>query len=92
MGLYRRKPLRVEAVQWTGKNSKEIEDFITNGHFAMNSYINKTTKKREYRLLVTTLEGNMLVSVGDYIIKGVDGEFYPCKPGIFFKTYEQIAD
>ena len=42
--------------------------------------------------LVLTLEGTMLASTGDYIIKGVNGEFYPCKPDVFAKTYEAVEE
>ena len=42
-------------------------------------------------ILINTLEGNMKASIGDFIIKGVQGEFYPCKPDIFEKTYEKVA-
>ena len=41
---------------------------------------------------IPTLEGNMKANIGDYIIKGINGEFYPCKPGIFAKTYEEVED
>lgn len=43
-------------------------------------------------MYIETLEGTMKASVGDYIIKGVNGEFYPCKPDIFEKTYEEVAE
>ncbi len=43
-------------------------------------------------LIIRTLEGDMKADIGDYIIKGVQGEFYPCKPGIFHATYEQVGD
>ena len=58
--------------------------------------INKARKKpveidtSQKRLYVNTLEGDMLVNKGDYIIKGVNGEVYPCKPDIFHKTYEVV--
>lgn len=48
--------------------------------------------KDQYELFIETLEGNMKVSVGDYIIKGVNGELYPCKPDIFEKTYEIVEE
>ena len=76
---YRKKPVAIEAVQWTGENKKEIFDFVDTGMQFMDD-----------SLLITTLEGVMIASKGDYIIKGVNGEFYPCKPDIFEKTYERI--
>lgn len=52
-----------------------------------------TFKQSAVRIMyIETLEGTMKASVGDYIIKGVNGEFYPCKPDIFEKTYEEVAE
>lgn len=76
---YCKKPVEIEAVQWTGDNVKEIADF-TEGNIATNE---------DNKLYVFTLEGGHLALVGDYIIKGVRGEFYPCKPDIFEQTYEE---
>lgn len=53
--------------------------------------VNYEDKDNPY-LKIETLEGIMKASVGDYIIKGVNGEFYPCKPDIFEKTYERVTD
>jgi len=75
---YRKKPVEIDAIQWTGDNRLEIFDFCN------MSYIN------DQELRIQTLEGSMIASVGDYIIKGVKGEFYPCKPDIFEMTYEKI--
>ena len=74
---YRKKPVVIEAVQWNGRNTAEILDFMSH----------KNLKLEEGALIIETLEGDMKASVGDYIIRGVDGEFYPCKPLIFQKTY-----
>lgn len=91
---YRKKPVEIEAIQWSGLNDKIIEEFIGDalegyGHNlvayypASNNYLGKL-------LYIRTLEGIMTASVNDYIIRGVDGEFYPCKPDIFEKTYEKV--
>lgn len=56
---------------------------------AYEDYEEKCLKSEE--LTIHTLEGNMIASKGDYIIKGVNGEFYPCKPDIFEKTYEEVV-
>ena len=77
---YRKKSVTIEAIQWTGKNLSEINDFI-----------GKTVENKRTTLVIHTLEGDMEVSIGDYIIKGVNGEFYPCKPNIFTKTYEEVT-
>lgn len=76
---YRKKPVTIEAIQWLGTNLSEIDDFIG------KSITNKGTT-----LIIHTLEGDMEASIGDYIIKGVKGEFYPCKPDIFLATYEKV--
>jgi hypothetical protein len=75
---YRKKPVEIDAIQWTGDNKLEIFDFCN------MSYITNQ------ELRIQTLEGYMTASIGDYIIKGVMGEFYPCKPDIFEMTYEKI--
>ena len=82
---FRTKQVEKEAIQWTGKNYGEILDFIGDGNWAANrSHENKTVS-------IHTLEGTMTASIGDWIIKGVNGEFYPCKPEVFEKTYERIS-
>lgn len=80
---YRKKPVIVEAVIWTGNNIDEIKELAKNAveHII---FVNNN-------LYIETLEGNMNVSVGDYVIKGITGEFYPCKPDIFKETYETVS-
>lgn len=80
---YIKKPITVEAVIWTGDNRKEIWDFCT------LCYFNTDLETGKLSLMITTLEGVMEASVGDYIIKGIKGEFYPCKPDIFLLTYDK---
>lgn len=77
---YRKKPVIVEAMQYNGDNSIEIFHFCNKAYFEHMSQ----------SLIVNTLEGKMHVDEGDFIIKGVHGEFYPCKPDIFKETYESI--
>lgn len=79
---YRKKPVVVEAVQWTGENHAEMCEFIDPEAFEIIPRIG---------LVIHTLEGDHHASPGDYIIKGVNGEFYPCKPDIFAKTYESAT-
>ena len=81
MKLYRKRPVVVETVQWLGDNLEEIVQFA--GDDVIWSVDDQA-------LYVGTLEGLMRATVGDFIIKGVDGEFYPCKPGIFLATYEAV--
>lgn len=92
MKKYRKKPVVVEAVQWNGKNFDECMNFMgeyCGNKVAYEDYEEKCLKSEE--LTIHTLEGNMITSKGDYIIKGVNGEFYPCKPDIFEKTYEEVV-
>ena len=84
MAKYRKKPVVVEAVQWTGQNSLEIEDFL--GRWPW--YYGYSPEL----VMIDTLEGVMSANIGDWIIKGVNGEFYPCKPDIFEKTYERVEE
>ena len=79
---YRKKPVTIEAIQWTGKNIDEIETFV-------NSVDVEVSKDG---ITVHTLEGDMNASVGDYIIRGVKGEYYPCKPDIFMDTYDLVEE
>jgi len=76
---YVKKPVAVQAVEWTGENINEIMHFT--------GWLNASCHQG-YGLIIHTLEGNLHASVGDFIIKGVQGEFYPCKPDIFALTYE----
>ena len=80
---FRKKPVVIEAIQYNGENLEEIEKFapisIMNNHPC-------------FKFFVKTLEGIMYVTEGDYIIKGIKGEFYPCKPDIFELTYEKVEN
>ena len=80
---YRKKPVVIEAVQWTGFNVGEISDFAE-GHIQWEA----GEAPAGVVLTIHTLEGDMRADIYDFIIKGVNGEFYPCKPDIFAKTYE----
>ena len=81
MKKYRKKPVVIEAVQWNGTNVDEVADFM--GRSAVMT-------DGDDRFHIPTLEGDIWASEGDFIIKGVKGEFYPCKPDIFYMTYEEI--
>lgn len=83
MQKYRKKPIVVEAVQFDGQN------FDTCLEFCQDAYLTYLQGK-PHGLQIDTIEGNMYVSPGDYIIKGVKGEFYPCKPDIFEATYDVV--
>ena len=87
MKQYRKKPVIIEAIQFIDDVDRilEIQEF-SGGETIRVDYKNKENPT----LKIKTLEGVMTASVGDYIIKGVQGEFYPCKPDIFEQTYEEI--
>ena len=85
---YRKKPVVITAVLWDGK-TETLE--VLNKEFGIDPLTVSVGKKgEEDKIKIETLEGTMLADVGDYIIKGVNGEFYPCKPDIFEKTYEEV--
>ncbi len=79
---YRKKPVIIEAVQYTGGNKGEIIDF-TNGTATTNTCYSFLT--------IPTLEGTHRAEVNDWVIKGIKGEFYPCKPDIFEESYEEVS-
>ena len=101
VNTYKTKPVFIEALQWTGKKHREMFNFLTN-NTKENSSI--TLEEDTFRidlvngdcqtgnLIIKTLEGEMLASVGDYIIKGLRGEFYPCKPDVFEMKYELVQE
>ncbi len=86
MAKYRKKPVVIEAIQFidTPERLEELSKFIDNQPLRVDY---KNPNKPVLKL--QTLEGEHIASVGDYIIKGVKGEFYPCKPDIFEQTYEK---
>ena len=90
---YRKIPVVIEAIQWNGRNLKEIKDFVGESleyEIYDAAWRAGTGTPPQTHMAIKTLEGEMQVSKGDYIIKGVHGEFYPCKPDIFAKTYELV--
>lgn len=80
MTAYRKKPVVIEAVQWDGQNRAEIEAFA-------GESLDEAWSVGGY-CFINTLEGRMAAGPGDWIIRGVAGELYPCKPDIFDQTYE----
>lgn len=89
MNRYVKKPIAIEAVKWKGFNNDEIKDFA--GDSVKIEVIREGDADNgippSVDCSIETLEGVMKANVGDYIIKGVNGEFYPCKQDIFEKTY-----
>lgn len=95
MAKFRKKPVVIEAVQWTGSNLKEVLSF-TGKHpkwgdwFSCFEEYEKCVNDSGGIFKILTLEGTHNASPGDWIIRGVNGEHYPCKPDIFEKTYEPV--
>ena len=78
---FRKKPVVVEAIRYTGDNPDDIRAFMGD---------HDPNPTNDPRLSIRTLEGSINASPGDWIIRGVQGEFYPCKPDIFEQTYEAV--
>ncbi len=89
MKKYRKRPLEIEAIQWLGKNFDEINEF-TNGEFEKFGNFGNF----DYALILwrNKLDGMMKVYPFDWIIKGINGEFYPCNEDVFKKTYEEVKE
>lgn len=81
---YRTKPCEIEAVEWKDDNFDEIYQFTEGKSYMQQIFTGN------YVLMIKTLEGDMMACEGDYIIKGLRGEYYPCKPDVFHKKYEEI--
>lgn len=89
---YRKKPVVIEAVRWTGENREEIRTFCPRDAFFIPARQDTGGYSTAWELLIDSLEGMMYAEIGDYIIEGVNGEFYPCKPDVFAKTYERVEE
>lgn len=79
---FRKKPVVIEALRWTGINAASVLHFVGPDH----------CRVVDAEVWIATLEGTMTARVGDWIIKGVQGEYYPCKPDIFEATYERVTN
>lgn len=78
MPKFRKKPVVIEAVQFDGENIDQIDAFVGKLHYG----------EAKHEIFIKTLEGMMQIGLGDWVIRGVAGEFYPCKPDIFAATYD----
>jgi len=86
---FRKKPAVIEAVQWIGtsENLNAIYEFMGN-----SPLLDYFPRVHPTYLIIHTLEGNHQADIGDWVIKGVAGEYYPCKPDIFEQTYEPVRE
>jgi len=99
MAKYRKKPVVIEAIKWRGNNYSQMFKFL--GEYSCNihnPYLDALKFEHFYfdynkvkgGLIIKTLEGEHIATIGDFIIKSVNNEYYPCKPDIFEKTYEKV--
>jgi hypothetical protein len=89
---FRKKPVEIEAMQLGSENGGEIVVWINGQGGDASMRGGPSGGSRGGSVLIETLEGTMQASVGDYVIRGVKGEFYPCKADIFDATYEPVSD
>lgn len=90
MEKYRKKPVVIDAVQLTTANYQAVSNIITAAGYNVR-YASKPPMRVITGIVIETLEGDMTADFGDWIIKGVQGEFYPYKPEFFEKTYEKVV-
>lgn len=100
MSKFRKKPVVIDAMQWTGANVQELTNFLAgfkvhvappNGEAECRTCIARFDYTvSPATVIIPTLEGDHTASAGDWIIRGIKGEFYPCKPDIFEMTYEPV--
>jgi hypothetical protein len=82
---YRKKPVLIDAWQWQGQPRNEWPIWLqTAKHVQL--------VEAEFRLKISTLEGTMRANLGDWVLKGITGELYPCNEDIFFATYEMVSE
>ena len=86
---YIKRPIPIEAIQWDGTNAKELKEFSHAIYFVHH----EDEDGHIYTdLKITTWEGTLRAEVGDYIIKGIKGEVYPCNKDIFESSYEEVKN
>ena len=91
---YRKRPVEVEALQWDGSDHRAMFDFLDGSHRSSmassgtNFYIDHS--KVQGGLVIKTLEGECIARIGEYIVKGIKGEFYPCKTDIFEMSHDPV--
>ena len=78
-----KKPISIEAIQWTGDNFNEVREFMSDSHVIVTMY---------NELIIPTLEGDMKAPKESWIIRGAMGEYYPCRRDVFEETYEPVEE
>lgn len=98
---FRKKPVEIEAMQWPADDGDDSYAAVCQraavhrwvwGNGGKTWVVTPATDRQDVHVVVETLEGNMRISAGDWVIRGVQGEFYPCKPDIFAATYDSISE
>lgn len=92
MAKFRKKPVEIDAFQFTGTNGAAVRAWAAQLGYTGKPFADMLFAPGVYHLRVPTLEGETIASAGDYVIRGVEGEYYACKPGIFAQTYEPVAE
>jgi uncharacterized pyridoxamine 5'-phosphate oxidase family protein len=82
---FRKKPVIIDAIQWTGKNTNDVLHFCNK-----NTTLAILGENKDF-IMIATLEGRIQANINDWIIKGIKEEYYPIKPDIFESTYEQVT-
>ena len=86
---FRKKPVVIEALQWRGMNHEEVKSFLGDDYIGLSGRNNPRGKSQ---IIIRTLEGQIYADIEDWIIRGIQGEHYPCKPDIFVATYEPVGE
>jgi len=89
---YRKKPIVIEASKWSGRTDDPALQWLSTHKDAPHHMGWSPGDGNLFELVINTPEGAMTVEIGDWIIKGIEGEFYPCKPDIFQKTYDEVKE
>ena len=89
MAKYRKKPIVIEAIHWTGDNIGDVMVFMAP---AQPGYVGRQFSNADDLIAIDTPEGRMIAGKGDWIIRGIEGELYPCKPDIFKATYNSVEE
>lgn len=88
MAFYKKKPVVIEAMRLPSEGITASDELIS----FLHQMDEKWESEKDGSIIIHTLEGDHLALPGDFIIKGVASEYYPCKPDIFEKTYERVSD
>ena len=89
MTSFRKRPVEVDAEQWLG-DIEGMKTFLSGATFWFGPEVGVSLSRANWTINIVTLEGTMVCNIGDWVIKGIKNEFYPCKNDIFTLTYEEV--